>query len=221
MHIIWVIRPTTERCRSFRLRLRASGCQLRFCLRRRPIPGRQETGGVPPKPPATFSLCRPQCSGTSVHSTGGVAASFLTRCRGSRVVRPCRCGDFGFVSRHKPAEHHVPMFLQLQTMRRHVSRPVAAGVSLSAVHIFSRFRCVRRSLQKFLRRQRLSRSTFKVAAPLLCFRGNLYSFFMTLFTCRGRHHSSSRGGGAWGQCCHVEGQTSLIYLWRDSGAAQA
>ena len=27
---------------------------------------------------------------------------------------------------------------------------------------------------------------------------------MTLFTCRGRHHSSSRGRGAWGQCCHVE-----------------
>ena len=37
-------------------------------------------------------------------------------------------GDFGFVSRHKPAEHHVPMFLQLQMLRRHVSRPVAAGV---------------------------------------------------------------------------------------------
>ena len=27
---------------------------------------------------------------------------------------------------------------------------------------------------------------------------------MTLFTGRGRHHSSSRGGGAWGQCCQVE-----------------
>ena len=33
-----------------------------------------------------------------------------------------RCGNFGFVSRHKPAEYHVPMFLQLQTLRRHVSR---------------------------------------------------------------------------------------------------
>ena len=39
-----------------------------------------------------------------------------------------RCSDSGFVSRQKPAEHQVSMFLQLQTMRRHVSRPVAAGV---------------------------------------------------------------------------------------------
>ena len=53
----------------------------------RRTPGRLETGGVPPKPPATFSLCRPQCSGTSVHSTRDVAASFLTRCRGSRNFR--------------------------------------------------------------------------------------------------------------------------------------
>ena len=38
------------------------------------------------------------CSGSSVHSTRGVAASFLTRCRGSRLPRPRRCGDFGMVS---------------------------------------------------------------------------------------------------------------------------
>ena len=38
----------------------------------------------------------------------GVAASFLTRRRGSRNFRQCRCGDFGFVSRHKPAEHRIP-----------------------------------------------------------------------------------------------------------------
>ena len=48
-----------------------------------------------------------------------------------------RRGDFSFVSRHKPAEHHIAMFLHLQTLRRHVLRLVAAGVSLSAVHIFS------------------------------------------------------------------------------------
>ena len=35
---------------------------------------------------------------------------FLTRCRGSRLLRPRRCGDFGLVSRHKPAEHHFLMF---------------------------------------------------------------------------------------------------------------
>ena len=34
-----------------------------------------------------------------------VAASFLTLCRGSRILRPCRCGDFGLVSRQKQAEH--------------------------------------------------------------------------------------------------------------------
>ena len=33
--------------------------------------------------------------------------------------------------------------IAFQTLRRHVSRPVAAGVSLSAVHIFSRLHCVR------------------------------------------------------------------------------
>ena len=54
-----------------------------------------------------------------------VAASFLTRCRGSRISLPCRCSDFGFVSRAQAS------FLQLQTLRRHVSRPVAAGVSFS------------------------------------------------------------------------------------------
>ena len=56
-----------------------------------------------------------------------VAESFLTRCRGSRNLRPCRCGDFGFVSRHKPAEQ-FPLF---PTLRRHVSRPVAAAVYFS------------------------------------------------------------------------------------------
>ena len=37
-----------------------------------------------------------------------VSASFLTRCRGSRILLNCRCGDFGFVSRHKPAEDRFP-----------------------------------------------------------------------------------------------------------------
>ena len=75
----------------------------------RRTPGRHKTGGVTPKPPATFllSLCGPHCSRTSVHPTRGVAASFLTRCRGSRISRPCRRGDIGFVSRHKPAVQRV------------------------------------------------------------------------------------------------------------------
>ena len=58
-----------------------------------------------------------------------VAASFLTRCRGSRNFRQCRCGDFGFVSRHKPAEHRFPILPRLPTLRRRASRPVAATVS--------------------------------------------------------------------------------------------
>ena len=145
-------------------------------------------------------------------------ASVLTRCHGSRIVRPSRCGDSGFVSRRKPAEHHVPMFLQLQTLRRHVSRLVAAGVSLSAVHIFSRFRCVRLSLEKFLGRQRLSRSCFKMAVPpFVLQRQPLFVLHDTLHWPRA---SSFQLPGV-GQCCHVEGQTSPIYLWSDSGAGQA
>ena len=66
----------------------------------RQTPGRHKTGGVAPKPPATILLSAALlCSGTSVRPTRGVAASFLTRCRG---------GDFGFVSRHKPAERRIP-----------------------------------------------------------------------------------------------------------------
>ena len=47
-------------------------------------------------------------------------------------LRPRRGGDLGFVSRGT-SQQNIPlqMFLQLQTLRRHVSRPVAAGVSLS------------------------------------------------------------------------------------------
>ena len=37
-----------------------------------------------------------------------VAASFLTRCLRQPYLRPRRCGDLGFVSRLKPAEHHTP-----------------------------------------------------------------------------------------------------------------
>ena len=95
------------------------------------------------------------------------------------------------------------MFLHLQTLRRHVLRPVATGVSLSAVHIFSIFagEIAEEHCQVV---SPISKLTFKVALPPLCCRGNLHSFFMTLFTGRGRHHSSSRGRGAWGQCCHAE-----------------
>ena len=44
------------------------------------------------------------CSGTSVRSTRDVAASFVA----AAVTFVSRCGDFGFVSRHKSAEHRIP-----------------------------------------------------------------------------------------------------------------
>ena len=71
----------------------------------------------------------------------GVAASFLTRCRGSRNFRQCRCGDFGFVSRHMPAEHRIPMFPLLPTLRRRATRAVAAAVPvcLSSTSLRRRF----------------------------------------------------------------------------------
>ena len=46
---------------------------------------------------------------------------FLTRCCGSRLPRPRRCGDFGLVSRHKPAEHRFLIFPLFPTLRRRVS----------------------------------------------------------------------------------------------------
>ena len=81
--------------------------------------------------PATTLLCGHRCSGTSVRSTRDVAASSPTRCRGSRIFLLYRSGDFGFVTRHRPAEHRIPDVSAAPTLRRRVSRPVAAGVSLS------------------------------------------------------------------------------------------
>ena len=60
-----------------------------------------------------------------------VAASLPTRCRDTRNFRPCRCGDLGFVSRHKPAERRFLMSPQLLTKRRRASRAVAAAASCS------------------------------------------------------------------------------------------
>ena len=70
------------------------------------------------------------CSGTSVPSTRDVAASLLARCRGSRIFVSVAAAT-GFVSRHKPAERSIPDVSAAPTLRRHASRPVAAGVSLS------------------------------------------------------------------------------------------
>ena len=73
----------------------------------RRTPGRLKTGGVPPNPPATiFPSLWPSLFWDFGSSFRTLRRLFLTRCRGSRLLRPRRCGDFGLVSRHKPAEHH-------------------------------------------------------------------------------------------------------------------
>ena len=74
----------------------------------RRTPGRLKTGGVPPKPqPQSFFLCGPRCSGISDRCSGRfgfISYALLWQPH----LRPHRCGDLGFVSRHKPAEHRIP-----------------------------------------------------------------------------------------------------------------
>ena len=50
-----------------------------------------------------------------------VAASFSYARLRQPYLRPRRCGDFGLVSRHKPAEHRFLMFPLFPTLRRRVS----------------------------------------------------------------------------------------------------
>ena len=50
-----------------------------------------------------------------------VVASFSYALLRQPYLRPRRCGDFGLVSRHKPAEHHFLMFPLFPTLRRRVS----------------------------------------------------------------------------------------------------
>ena len=73
----------------------------------RRTPGRLKTGGVPPKPPATIFLSLlPSLFWDFGSLFKTLRRHFLSSCRGSRLLRPRRCGDFGLVSRHKPPEHH-------------------------------------------------------------------------------------------------------------------
>ena len=98
----------------------------------RRTPGRHETGGVPPKSPATTLLSLWPSAfwdfGSLHQRRRGVISFELSR---QPYLRLCRCGDFGFVSRHRPAEHRIPDVSAVPTLRRHVSRLVAAGVYLS------------------------------------------------------------------------------------------
>ena len=71
-------------------------------------PGRHETGGVPPKSPATNLLSLWPSAfwdfGSLHQRRRGVISHALSR---QPYLRLCRCGDFGFVSRHRPAEHRI------------------------------------------------------------------------------------------------------------------
>ena len=49
------------------------------------------------------SVCCERCTS----SLATLRRHFL-RAVAAAVFSPCRCGDFGFVSRHKPAEHRIP-----------------------------------------------------------------------------------------------------------------
>ena len=69
----------------------------------------------------TSAVTCPRSRAAVVFMLGVPSASFLTRCRGSRLLRPRRCGDFGLVSRHKPAEHRFLMFPLFPTLRRRAS----------------------------------------------------------------------------------------------------
>ena len=50
------------------------------------------------------SVCCERCTS----SLATLRRHFLRAVAAAVFFRPCRCGDFGFVSRHKPAEHRIP-----------------------------------------------------------------------------------------------------------------
>ena len=78
----------------------------------RRTPGRLETGGVPSKSPATTLLSLwPSVFWDFGSVYQKALRRHLLRAVAAAVFSSCRCGDSGFVSRHKPAEHHIAMFL--------------------------------------------------------------------------------------------------------------
>ena len=92
----------------------------------RRTPWRHKNGGETPKPPATIRL--------SVAPVFWDFGSFYQRRCGViflRAVAAAVIFVLSLVSRHKPGRNRIPDVLQLPTLRRHVPRAVAAGVSLS------------------------------------------------------------------------------------------
>ena len=99
----------------------------------RRTPGRRKTGGVPPKPPATILLSLWPSTfwdfGSLYQRRCGVISHAQSRkpCFSSMSLRRLRLCVPAQASRNIAFQ----MFLQPQTLRRLVSRPVAAGVPLS------------------------------------------------------------------------------------------
>ena len=100
----------------------------------RRIPGRLFTGGVPPKPP-----CSPRCSGTSVRSTRGVALSFFRAVAAAVTIFHVAAATSAWCRGTSQQNIAFQVFLQLPTSRRHVSRAVGAGVSVSFPPLVSYF----------------------------------------------------------------------------------
>ena len=98
----------------------------------RRTPGRLKTGGVPPKPPATIFLSLwPSVFWDFGSLFRTLRRLFLTRCCGSHIFVHVAAATSASCRGTSQQSIILQMFLQLQTLRRHVSRPVAAGASLS------------------------------------------------------------------------------------------
>ena len=178
----------------------------------RRTPGRLETGGVPSKPPATILLSVPSVFwdfGSLCQRRCGVISHALSRQPyfPSLSLRRLRLRVVAQASRTSHCDVSAPPDVEASRIASCRGRRVSfcrPHFSFSLLERLPRRHCQVVSP--------ISKLTFEVASPPSCCRGNFHSFFMTLFTGRGRHHSSSCGGGAWGQCCHV-GQLRLQPSW--------
>ena len=108
----------------------------------RRTPGRHKTGGVTPKPPATIPLSLvPDVLGLRFALPEALRRHFLRAVAAAATVVLLAAATSAWCSRHNPPAHRFPDVLQLPTLRRHVSRPVAAGVSLFFTLCIAVFRC--------------------------------------------------------------------------------
>ena len=155
--------------------------------------GRPKTGGVPSKPPATVLLSVPSVfwefgSFYQRHCVTSYALSrqpfFFTSMSLRRLPRGTRKQNIAF-----------QMFLQLQTLRRHVSRLVAAGMFLSAGPHFLNlcWRDCRGGIFSYLE------TLFQGGIATFVLQGRPPLVLRDTLHWPRRHHSSSRGGGGGGR----------------------